>query len=114
MFGISFGELIIIAIVAVITFGPEQLPIIAKKLGQIVAYFKNTKNNITEQIYQHVGIDEFNQLKNDISQTVDEIRGSLNLNQHYEYSESIANYSLDEFLYQPELDFDSQPELFDE
>ena len=112
MFGISFSELALIAIVAVIVFGPEQLPIIAQKLGALVAKFRNTRQSVTEQIYHQFGVNEFNQIKEELTQTVNELRHPITSN--YEYNESITQEQFIEFLYQPELDFEHQPELFDE
>lgn len=114
MFGISFSEFILIGVVAVIVFGPEQLPIIARKSGEIFANIRNTRRKVSEQFYSQLGIDELNQLKEELTQTVEEIRQTVNLSNHYEYSEQLSEHFNYEIYYQPELDFNSQPELFDE
>ena len=40
MFGISFGELLVIAAVALVVLGPERLPAVARTLGQLVRKFQ--------------------------------------------------------------------------
>ncbi len=114
MFGISFSEFILIGIIAIIVFGPEQLPSIAKKSGQLFAYFRNTRNKMSEQVYSQLGINDFNKLKQELTQTVDEIKHSITTHNSYDYTERLSKHYNYQLLYQPELDFDYQPELFDE
>ena len=40
MFGISFAELVVIAFVALLIIGPDELPAILKKFGKIVGRIK--------------------------------------------------------------------------
>jgi sec-independent protein translocase protein TatA len=51
MFGIDFPEFIIIAIVALILFGPEKLPEYSQKLGQMVYKWKRAYTNLQRSVY---------------------------------------------------------------
>ncbi|MDD3267375.1 MAG: Sec-independent protein translocase protein TatB [Burkholderiales bacterium] len=113
MFGISFSEIILISIIAVIVFGPEQLPTIAKKLGSFIREIRNFRSNITNQIYEQTGIENLQELKEQLHDAVNQIRGSVENNTSYINESNIIYQEIDLFI-QPELDFDRQPELFDE
>jgi Sec-independent protein translocase protein TatA/GNAT superfamily N-acetyltransferase len=52
VFGISFEELIILAILAFILFGPEKLPEYAQTLGKFVAKLREAGSEVTRQ-YQN-------------------------------------------------------------
>lgn len=52
MFGISFEELIVILVLALILFGPEKLPEIAQKIGHWVAKFREASSDLTQQYQQ--------------------------------------------------------------
>jgi sec-independent protein translocase protein TatB len=110
MFGISFSEIILIFVIALLVLGPQQLPQIASKVGRLIFTMRNFMLHLKQDIYQQTGFNEltnardgiingYQQIKKDIFST-----GSIN----YIHPEIFTN---DEF-YQPELDFDAQPELF--
>ena len=52
MFGIGFEELIILAVLAFILFGPEKLPEYAATLGRFVAKLREASSEVTRQ-YQN-------------------------------------------------------------
>ena len=54
MFGISFAELLVIMIVALIVFGPEKLPEIASKLGKISFQLKKASDGFRREFYNSV------------------------------------------------------------
>lgn len=118
MFGISFSELLLIFVIALVVFGPEQLPTIARKIGGFLGSIKRLQKNVSDQIYQQTGMEQLNQLKEELNSAVHQIRTSLK-DTDYEtefYQKNEREFITQEinFLYQPELDFDRQPELFDE
>ena len=51
-------ELILIGIVALIFFGPRRLPEMAKKLGKVMADFRNTTNEFKSTWEREVNFDE--------------------------------------------------------
>lgn len=118
MFGISFSEIILILIISLIIFGPEQLPVIARKMGKIIATIRGMTTNIREQIYETTGLQQFTNLKTEFQQQIDQIRSQVLIQSpqietdYHSPEESFFQEFI--FLYQPEFDFERQPELFDE
>ena len=48
MGSLGFGEILVIVLVALVVFGPERLPEITKKAGQLVAKARQMSRSITE------------------------------------------------------------------
>ena len=57
MFGLSFFEILFLAILALIVIGPKELPIVARTLGRFLNDLKRTTNGLTEELKQHARID---------------------------------------------------------
>ncbi|OGP70250.1 MAG: hypothetical protein A2Z73_02840 [Deltaproteobacteria bacterium RBG_13_60_28] len=53
MFGISFEQLILLLVLALILFGPEKLPEIAEKIGRWVAKLRQASSEMSQH-YQQV------------------------------------------------------------
>lgn len=126
MFGISLGEILLILVIALIIFGPEQLPVIATSIGSLLAKLRNMSNDLRGYARQNSGLDELDKLKT-------QLKNQLNINYQPDSSEfneigfdktQFSNldsiYETDiydelpiESYQQAELDFDRQPELFD-
>jgi Tat protein translocase TatB subunit len=52
VFGISFEELIVLMILALILFGPEKLPEYAEKIGRLVAKVRQSSQEVTQQFHE--------------------------------------------------------------
>ncbi|MFH1597421.1 MAG: twin-arginine translocase TatA/TatE family subunit [Pseudomonadota bacterium] len=50
MFGISLEELIVLAVLAFILFGPQKLPEYAEKLGRLVAKLRQASSELTREV----------------------------------------------------------------
>lgn len=50
MFGISLEELIVLAVLAFILFGPQKLPEYAEKLGRLVAKLRQASAELTREV----------------------------------------------------------------
>lgn len=52
MFGLGFGELLVVSIIALIFIGPKKLPELAKGLGKGLREFQNATKGFAEQADQ--------------------------------------------------------------
>lgn len=52
MFGLGFGELMVIMLIALIFIGPKKLPELAKGLGKGLREFQNATKGFSEQLDQ--------------------------------------------------------------
>lgn len=50
MFGIGFWETFLIFLIAIIFIKPEEIPVIMKRLGKIIGYFKVSYEKFIENI----------------------------------------------------------------
>lgn len=55
---IGTSELLLVGIVALIFFGPRKLPEMARKMGKIMAEFRNTTNEFKETWAREVNFEE--------------------------------------------------------
>ena len=55
MFGIGFGELIIIFIVALLVVGPHKLPEMAKNLAKVLREVRKTSDEFQASIFRETG-----------------------------------------------------------
>lgn len=58
MFGLSFAEIVIIAVLALILLGPDQLPSAARTLGKLARDFRRASEDLKGQIETELYADE--------------------------------------------------------
>ncbi|MHC5347708.1 Sec-independent protein translocase protein TatB [Metapseudomonas furukawaii] len=58
MFGISFGELLLIGLIALLVLGPERLPGAARTAGLWIGRLKRSFNTIKTEVEREIGADE--------------------------------------------------------
>ncbi len=84
MFGIGGGEMIFIIFIALMLFGSDKIPAIARTMGKGMAQLKNATNEIKSEITKSAeanGLDtSFKDLTSSFSDEVDNIKGSLGNN----------------------------------
>lgn len=113
MFGISFSEIVLILVIALLILGPKQLPQIASKIGLLIFSIKKYFNSLKNELYQQTGISEIYATKHELINTYSAIKQNISFPQRIETEEYDSFWETEPQLYQPELDFDRQPELFD-
>ena len=69
MFGLSFGELVVIVIVAIIAIGPKDMPKVLRKMGQYAGKLRRMASDLRAQS----GIDDALRIEG-ISEDIQEIR----------------------------------------
>ena len=55
MFGIGFGELVVIAFLAVLVFGPDRLPELAQQAGRFIRELRKFANNARDELRSELG-----------------------------------------------------------
>jgi sec-independent protein translocase protein TatB len=83
MFGMSFGEILIIAIIAVLFLGPEKLPEAMVKIAKFFKSFKSTINDAKDTIEQEMHIAELKEsaisYKEQLEKSVNEVKSEVNV-----------------------------------
>lgn len=84
MFGIGGGEMIFIIFIALMLFGSDKIPAIARSLGKGMAQLKNATNEIKSEITKSAesnGLDTtMKDLKSTFTTEVENIKGNLDPN----------------------------------
>lgn len=57
MFGVGLAELAVIAIVAVVVFGPDRLPEFAQQAGRFLRQLRNLADNARDELREELGPD---------------------------------------------------------
>jgi len=58
MFGISFSELLLVGLVALVVLGPERLPGAARTAGLWIGRLKRSFNAIKQEVEREIGADD--------------------------------------------------------
>lgn len=77
MFDISFAELMMIAIVALIVIGPDKLPQVAKTVGAYVGRLQRYVAQVKEEVNREVRFEELKNLQQEIKMGVDKVESSI-------------------------------------
>lgn len=77
MFGIGGGELILIIFIALMLFGSEKIPDIARTLGKGMAQLKNATNEIKSEIQRSADNHELTSLTKNFNREVDEVKNGF-------------------------------------
>ncbi len=72
MFEGSFWELALIFVLALVVFGPERLPGLARTIGLWVGRARAVVRHLTEQIEHELAAEEMRKAANDVRQTLNE------------------------------------------
>lgn len=81
MFGLSFSELLVIAVIAVLFLGPEKLPETLVKMARFFKSFKNTINDAKSSFEQEIKLQELKEdaqkYKESLTKTTENVRKKL-------------------------------------
>ena len=77
MFELSFGEILLFTIVALIVLGPERLPALARFLGRWMAKIQNLVSNVKAEISAEIAVDDLKQMRDEFQASAQTIRDDL-------------------------------------
>lgn len=77
MFEISFGELIVIGIVALVVIGPERLPKVARTVGALIGRAQRFVHSVKTDIQREVNVSELKQLQADVTDAARQFEDSV-------------------------------------
>lgn len=71
MFDVSFSELLVIAVVALLVIGPEKLPKVARTVGAFTGRMQRYMTQIKEEVNREMRFEELQKLQQEIQQSVE-------------------------------------------
>jgi sec-independent protein translocase protein TatB len=77
MFDISFFEIMIISMVALIVIGPERLPQVARTLGHLIGRCRQFVYSIKTDIHNELRMEELKNMHNSMQETVNSIENAV-------------------------------------
>ncbi|SFA78266.1 sec-independent protein translocase protein TatA [Flavobacterium swingsii] len=80
MFGIGGGELVFIIFIALMLFGSDKIPDIARTMGKAMAQLKNATNDIKSEITKSADLDgsDFKNLTSGFTSEIDNVKQGFN------------------------------------
>lgn len=82
MFDVSFSELLVIAVVALLVIGPEKLPKVARTVGAFTGRMQRYMAQIKEEVNREMRFDELQKLQQEIKQTVESTQNNIQQSIH--------------------------------
>jgi sec-independent protein translocase protein TatB len=77
VFDISFTELMLIGVVALIVIGPEKLPKVARTVGHLLGRAQRYVNDVKGDIQREVEIDELRKMKQEMESAAQSVQSSF-------------------------------------
>ena len=77
MFDISFTEIMVIAVVALIVVGPERLPKVARTLGHLLGRVRRYVGDVKNDIQREMEVEELNELHKSVQKVAHSIENSV-------------------------------------
>jgi sec-independent protein translocase protein TatB len=77
MFDVSFTELMVIGVIALIVIGPERLPKVARTVGHLLGRAQRYANDVKADIRREIELDELRKFKSDMDNATQSVQTSL-------------------------------------
>jgi len=77
MFDISFGELMLIGIIALVVIGPQRLPKVARTLGHLIGRAQRYVNDVKHDIQKEIDLEELNKVKHQMESAARSVQSSV-------------------------------------
>jgi len=78
MFDFSFGELALVAVVALVVLGPERLPRVARTAGHLLGRARSYANQVKSDIDREMQLDELRKLQQEAQEAARSFESSVN------------------------------------
>jgi sec-independent protein translocase protein TatB len=78
MLELSFGKMMIIAVVALIVLGPEKLPKVARTLGHLLGRARSYANQVKQDIDREMQMDELRKLQEQAKEAARSFESAVN------------------------------------
>jgi Sec-independent protein translocase protein TatA len=116
MFGISTSELVLILLVALIILGPKQLANLLSRAWLILTVFKSQIEKLKQETLKNSTFEDIQKIEQNLSEKYFNLKDKIMTKNSVIDNDDYHSNNLYEqdILYQPELDFEREPELFDE
>jgi len=82
MFDIGFSEIVVIGVVALLVFGPEDLPKVARIAGRMLGNFRRYVDQVKSELDQEIQASELKQLGQDIKDSAQTLQTSFSEQMH--------------------------------
>lgn len=77
MFDVSFTELMLIGVVALVVLGPERLPKVARTVGHLLGRAQRYVNDVKSDIQREIDLEEMNKLKKQMDEAAQSLQASM-------------------------------------
>lgn len=77
MFDVSFSELLMIGVIALIVIGPERLPKVARTIGHLVGRAQRYVSDVKTDIQREMDLDEISSLKSQLQDAANTIKETV-------------------------------------
>lgn len=77
MFDVSFTELMVIGVIALIVIGPERLPKVARTVGHLLGRAQRYVNDVKGDIKREIELDELRKFKSEMDEAANNVKTSL-------------------------------------
>ena len=77
MLDISFSEIVVIGVVALVVIGPERLPKVARTLGHLTGRLRRYVEDVKSDINREIELDELRKMKDSMQQAASGFESSV-------------------------------------
>ena len=77
MFDVSFSELVVIGLVALVVIGPERLPRVARTVGALLGRFQRYVSDVKADINREMQLDDLKRLQQQVAEQAQDMERSV-------------------------------------
>ena len=77
MFDISFTELMLVGVIALVVLGPERLPKVARTAGHLLGRAQRYVTDVKRDIQREIDLDEMTKLKKQMDEAAQSLQASM-------------------------------------